>query len=116
MSEYEDASFNEYVRTEIAKRDAEIERLKREIAELKKQKGISSAREGLTFNDHFGIWADESGKHFCPKCVAQEKRNQLKIEQRGWRCTVCSTWYSNPDKPLPGVMRTRGGGGSWMGS
>lgn len=24
MSEYEDASFNEYVRTEIAKRDAEI--------------------------------------------------------------------------------------------
>jgi len=39
-NERDDASFTEYVRTEIAKRDAEIEGLKREIAELKKQKAF----------------------------------------------------------------------------
>ena len=122
MSESEDASFKEFVKTKIAERDAviaerdaEIERLKRDIAELKKKKGISSAREGLTFDSHTGIWSDSSGNHFCPTCLNDEKRNPLMTEQQGWRCTAAGHYFHNPDAPPPRVIR-RGGGGprGWM--
>src|SRR5947207_1368505 len=93
-NERDDASFTEYVRTEIAKRDAEIERLKREIAELKKQKGISSARDGLTFNQHTGLWADQAGLLYCSMCLDQDKRNPMKSELPwGWRCSAQPAHY-----------------------
>jgi hypothetical protein len=92
MSEFEDAAYIKSLEEELKKRDAEIERLKRE-------KGISGPREGLTFSSHTGIWSDASGKlHFCPTCLNQDKRNPLKIERDGWRCTSAAHYFGNPDK------------------
>ena len=111
MSEFDDASFDQYVKAEIAKRDAEIERLKREIAELKKQKGISSVYEGLSFQDRQGIYTDEKGQGFCPTCLDREKRRPLKSELPwGWRCSADHNHYfSNPDSPTPQVIHRRPG-------
>lgn len=69
MTDYDNASFNDYVRSEFARRDAEIARLQRELDELRKQKGLSSAREGLTFNSHTGLWADQTGALYCQTCL-----------------------------------------------
>ena len=123
-SEFEDASFKKYIEEQIAERDAviaerdaEIECLKHDIAELRKKKGISSAREGLTFNDKTGTHTDPSGKHFCTKCLDKEKRNQLKPEPHGWRCVICDWFYEDPDNPEgPGQILDMGGGGpqGWM--
>lgn len=126
-SDFEDASFEQYVKAEIekreaviAERDTEIESLKRQIAELKKQKGISSVRDGLTFSDHTGLWSDQAGLLYCSTCLGEDKRNPMKSElPHGWRCSaVPRHYFSNPDSP-PQAMRIEGGGGggpqSWMG-
>lgn len=112
MSEFDDASFSDYVRAEIAKRDTEIERLKREIAELKKQKGISSVSDGLTFNERTGTHVEAAtAKHFCTKCLLKDdKRIPLKNEPHGWRCLLCTKYYSDPDRP----ERIDYGPSSWM--
>lgn len=126
-SEFDDASFKKYVQAQIAERDAviadrdaEIERLKREIAELRKKKGIPSARDGLTYNEHTGLWADQAGLLYCSTCLDQDKRNPMKTElPRGWRCSaVPKHYFSNPDDrpPVLNMRGPRGGGGSggWM--
>ncbi len=112
MIDPKDASYIEDLETQIAKLRAEIDNKDVEIKRLKKEKGLSSAREGLTFNDRTGIWTDKEGKHFCPTCLNDEKRNPLKTEERGWRCTAAGHYFGNPDAPRP-VVR---GGGSWMSS
>jgi hypothetical protein len=116
MTDYDNASFNDYVRSEFAKRDAEIARLQRELDELRKQKGLSSAREGLTFNSHTGLWADQAGTLYCPTCLNEDKRNPLKTEKYGWRCTAAEHYHSNPDRH---PNEEAGGGGyrgpdSWL--
>src|SRR5258706_16471414 len=88
--------------------EAQVRELKVEIDRLKKEKGISGPREGLTFNSHTGLWADAGGQLYCPKCLDGDKRNPLKIESHGWRCTAGAHYFSNPDSPHP-VVRTRGG-------
>jgi hypothetical protein len=98
-NEREDASFNDYLLAQVKAKDTEIASLKAEIAELQKQKGISSAREGLTFDAHTGIWTEKaSGVHYCPTCLNQERRNPLKVERAGWRCTMAGHYFGNPDR------------------
>lgn len=99
-NEREDASFKEYVRAEMEKKDAEIASLKAQLAELKKQKGISSVSEGLSPNDKTGTWVDATGKHHCTKCLLKdERRVPLKTAPHGWSCMVCTKYYSDPDRP-----------------
>jgi hypothetical protein len=87
-----------------------IEHLQSEIKRLQKEKGISGIRDGLTFNGlKGGIWTDEKGQHYCPKCLDDNKRNPLWEDKYHFRCNVCGNAYSDPDKPLP-TIRT---GGSW---
>lgn len=112
----DDASYIQHLESKIGEFEAQIKELEVEVTRLKKEKGLSSAREGLTFGDRTGIWTDEAGRHYCPKCLDQEKRNPLTTEKYGWRCSVCNGYYSNPDAPQPVVRRGRGGGGSWMAS
>jgi hypothetical protein len=105
-NEREDAGFHDYLVEQIAAKDAEIARLKDEIAKLKKQKGISSPRESLTFNEHTGLWADQGGLLYCSTCLDQDKRNPMKSElPHGWRCSaVPKHYFSNPDSPAPRVV------------
>lgn len=109
MSERDDASYIEHLEAKVAELESQIAQLQQEIGRVKKEKGLSSVRDGLTFSDHLGIWADETGRHYCPRCLDQDKRNPLKTEERGWRCTVCGHYYGDPDKPFT-VVRTRRGG------
>jgi hypothetical protein len=117
MNEREEASYRDHLEQLIVAKDKEIEGLKAQIADLKKQKGISSAQEGLTFDERTGIWTDEKGKPFCPTCLNAEKRNPLKVESSGWRCTAAGHYFGKPGGRVPVVVRGRsGGGGSWMSS
>lgn len=122
MSEFDDASFKEYVKAQIAEldaviaeRDAEIERLKGDIAELRKKKGISSAGDGLTFNEKTGTQIEAAtGKHHCTICLLKyDRRTPLKVEAHGWRCLLCPKYYSDPDRPEELNYDERGPGG-WM--
>ena len=92
-----------------------VEHLEAEIKRLREEKGISGARDGLTFNNRTGTYTDSAGAHFCTPCLSKEKREPLKVERSGWRCMVCREYFSNPDSPPP-VVRTRGGPKSWMAS
>lgn len=112
-NERDEASYKQFLEDKVAEQEAEIVGLKAQIAELKKQRGISSAKEGMTFHQRYGIWTDKAGQHFCPNCMGNEKRNPLKTEEHGWRCHVCHKWFENPDRP---IRVDRGGGGSWMGA
>ena len=115
MIDPKDASYIEGLETEVAKLRAEIDNKDVEIKRLKKEKGLSSARDGLTFNQRNGIWYEQSGQGYCPKCLDQEKRNPLMTDKYSFRCTVCGHAYNNPDAPPPQVIRTRGGGPQgWM--
>lgn len=100
MSEAEDKSYIAHLESEIERLQAENQQFRVEIERLKKEKGLSSAREGLTFNQRTGIY-DDDGSHFCPKCLDKEKRNPLRTEEHGWRCTVCDSYYADPDAPPP---------------
>jgi hypothetical protein len=92
MSERDDASYIQHLETKIAELEKEVDR-------LRKEKGLSSAREGLAFDKKFGIWTDKAGDHFCPKCLDKEKRNPLTTEDWGWRCNVCDAFYGNDREP-----------------
>src|SRR3990167_7977368 len=60
MIDPKDASYIQSLEVEVAKLRAEIEQKDTEIKRLKREKGISSARDGLTFNQHTGLWADQA--------------------------------------------------------
>jgi hypothetical protein len=115
MSEYDDASFDEYVRKQIADRDDEINRLRAENAALRKQIGLPGLGEGLTFKEKTGTHADASGQHFCTKCfLKDDKRVPLKNEPHGWRCLICSKYYEDPDRPEGPLPPIDYGPSSWM--
>jgi len=123
MIDPKDASYIDDLETEIAKLRAEINNKDIEIKRLKKEKGLSSTREGLTFSTHTGLWADQAGLLYCSTCLGQDKRNPMKSELPwGWRCSAePKHYFSNPDNrpPVVNMRGPRGGGGgpnSWMGS
>jgi hypothetical protein len=102
MIDPKDAGYIEHLETEIKKLRAQIQERDAEIKGLRKEKGLSSAREGLTFQPRTGLYLEaSSGIHYCPKCLAKEKRHPLTDEEWGWRCHVCDAFYSNPDKAPP---------------
>src|SRR5690242_15575287 len=112
----EEASYKQFLEDKVAKLEAEKKDLQEQIERLKREKGISSAREGLTFDQRHGVWLDASTQtRYCPKCLDEDKRNPLMDDKYHWRCNVCGKAYNNPDRPLPGVQRGgtwgRGGGG-----
>jgi hypothetical protein len=109
MSERDDASYIQHLESKVAELEAQIKQLEEEIKRLKKEKGLSSAREGLTFNPHTGLWSDPAGQLYCPTCLGDEKRNPLKVESHGWRCTAGNHYFPNPDAPLPTVRMRRPG-------
>lgn len=116
MIDPKDASYIQDLEREVAKLRSEIEQKDTEIKRLKREKGISSASEGLSFNDKTGTHTDANGKHFCTKCLAKEKRNQLKVEPHGWRCMVCDEYYEDPDNPEGPlqIVPDMGGPQGWM--
>ena len=78
---------------------AENQQLKVEAERLKKEKGLT--REDLKFNPHTGLWSDASGALYCTACLDEDRRNPLKVESHGWRCTAKGHYFSNPDAPHP---------------
>jgi len=100
--ERDEASYKQFLEVKVQEQETEIAGLKAQIAQLKKQRGISSAREGLAFNQRSGIWSDAAGITYCYKCLDKDKRNPLRVEAPyGWRCGVCDAYYDNPDAPPP---------------
>lgn len=111
MIDPKDASYIADLEAEIEKLRAQVQERDVEIKRLRKEKGLSSAGEGLTFNEKTGTHFDASGKHFCTKCLLQnDRRTPLKVEPHGWRCLLCPKYYSDPDRP----EQIDHGGGSWM--
>jgi hypothetical protein len=98
----DEASYKQFLEQKVQDQETEIAGLQAQIAQLKKQRGIASAREGLSFSQRTGIWAEPSGLCYCPKCLDKDKRNPLRVEAPyGWRCGVCDSYYDNPDSPPP---------------
>jgi ribosomal protein L37AE/L43A len=81
--------------------EAEMSRLQAQVEQLKREKGISNARAGLTFNQRTQTYVDASGLHHCPSCLAEDVRRLLVEMEFGWHCNACDAFYSNPDKPSP---------------
>jgi hypothetical protein len=93
MSERDDAAYIEHL-------EAQIRTLEEEVKRLQKEKGLSSASGGMTFNETTGTHEDASKKHFCTKCLLKDdKRIPLKTEPHGWRCLICTKYYADPNRP-----------------
>ena len=104
MIDPKDAAYIESLETEIAKLRAQLQERDAEIKRLKKEKGVSSAREGLTFNPKTGTYVEgPSGLHYCTKCLAKDQRNPLADQDWGWRCHICDHFYPNPDAEPPSM-------------
>jgi hypothetical protein len=99
MNERDEASYKAFLEDKVAQLEAQVKSLQEQIKQLQREKGISSAREGLTFNGHSGLWADQAGQLYCPKCLNSDKRNPLKTEQWGWRCTAAGHFFGNDRRP-----------------
>jgi hypothetical protein len=91
------AAYIEHLEAEIKNLKSQKGDLEAEITRLKKEKGLS--REGMTFNSHTGLWADDKGQLYCPTCLDKDKMNPLKVEPSGWRCTSGGHYFGNPDAP-----------------
>ena len=98
----DEASYKAFFEQRIAEKDAEIKRLRAEIDRLNVENGISSVRDGLTFNSRTGFWSDKADRAYCGTCLNKDKRNRLKSELPwGWRCSaVPAHYYGNPDAPV----------------
>jgi hypothetical protein len=94
MSQRDDAAYIEHL-------EAKIKELEQEIGRLRKEKGLSSAGEGLTFNEQTGTHVEAATtKHYCTPCLLKDdKRIPLKYEPHGWRCLICTKYYSDPNRP-----------------
>lgn len=101
MSERDDAAHIEFLTSEIEKLRAQVKDRDVEIGRLKKEKGLSSARDGLAPNDKTGTWVETvTGKHHCTRCLLKDdKRVPLKTEPHGWCCMLCAKYYADPDRP-----------------
>lgn len=81
--------------------EAEVNPLKREIVQLKEKIAHLSSQPKLTFNQRTGTYSDPSGVHYCAKCAGEGKHHPLKNEAHGWRCAVCTGYFSDPSRPEP---------------
>jgi len=97
--EREEAGWKQFLEAKVAEQEAQIASLKEQLEQLKRQKGISSARDGLTFNSKTGTHVDQAAKHYCTTCLSRDQRWELKVEPHGWRCMICKKYYSDPDRP-----------------
>ena len=120
MSKYEDAAYVQDLEAKVEAFQAEVDKFRAESkqlrAEISRLQGIPAVRDGLTFDRRSGIYRDESGQEYCPTCLDKEKRNPMKGEDHGWRCTAGGHYFDNPDRPHPAFSRRGGGGTSWMAS
>lgn len=110
MSERDDAAYIDHLETKVKE-------LEQEVARLRKEKGLSSAGDGLTFDQKTGTNVDGTKKHFCTVCLDQDKRRELRVEPHGYRCMICKKYYPDPDRPEGGAeILDMGGGGpqGWM--
>lgn len=115
----DEAGYVQALEAKVRELEAEIAKLEIKIKNLFQEKGLSSARDGLTQNDRTGTWVDAStGRHHCTRCLLKDdKRIPLNTEPHGWRCMVCNRFYEDPDNPEgPGRVLDMGGGGpqGWM--
>src|SRR5689334_13894294 len=108
MSKYEDAAYTQELEAKVEALQAKVDQLAAENKQLRAEishlKGVPAARDGLTFDRGGGVYRDQSGKEFCPKCLDREKRNPLHGDAYRWKCAVCGTGYPKPDAPRPRVI------------
>jgi hypothetical protein len=71
-----------------------------------KEKILSAANQpDLRFDERLGIFISKTtGARYCTKChhSSPSKEVQLQVQDNGWRCHACGTFYSNPDYNPPG--------------
>ena len=56
-------------------------------------------RQKLRFIEETGVYFDLKNRfHVCPRCLSEKKNSFLKNEERGFRCTVCHHYFSDPKR------------------
>lgn len=56
-------------------------------------------RPKLRFVEDIGVYFDLKTKlHVCPRCQSEKKKSFLKNEDRGFRCTACRSYFSDPKR------------------
>ena len=98
----EDALYVEYLIAEIKKLESQVEN-------LRKEKGISGAREKLSFDQTTGTYKEEgTSLRYCAKCLAEEKRSPMHDYGHGWQCPVCKTSAWDPARPMKPMIAKPG--------
>ena len=89
-----------------------IEELESQVKDLRTKLGLPDSSQGLKFDAATGAHIDPaSGLHYCTKCFVADKRSPMKDDPHGWRCMVCSKFYSDPRRPYPNIAQ---GPSDWM--
>jgi hypothetical protein len=56
-------------------------------------------RPNLRFDEDTGVYVDRKTQlHVCPRCLSEKKHSHLKNESHGFRCTVCSNYFGDPNR------------------
>ena len=56
-------------------------------------------RQNLRFVEDIGVYVDrKTQRHVCPLCLSEKKRSLLRNESHGFRCTVCSSYFGDPNR------------------
>lgn len=77
-----------------------------QIKKLEEQLAALTDKLPVLFDKRTGTWIDKNTSiHYCPKCKASAISSPMKDEQYGWRCSVCNTYFNNPDNPQPVVVQ-----------
>lgn len=72
-------------------------------------------RPNLRFDEDTGVYVDrKTQRHFCPRCLSEKKRSHLKNESHGFRCTVCSSYFGDPNRKGNEEPRKNLGPHGWM--
>lgn len=86
---------------------------KSKLSETILDRNLSSAEHhGLNFDPKTGTYISEKDDlRYCSKCLDSppSKRVPLKEQSNGWRCSVCNTFYSNPNYNRPTHTKAPGG-------
>lgn len=74
---------------------------KNRLPDKASSKQLNSGQEDdLAFDERFGIFVSkETGFSYCAKCYqsSPQRKVELQVRDNGWNCSVCDTFYSNPD-------------------
>ncbi len=72
-------------------------------------------RPNLRFVEDTGVYVDRKTQlHVCPLCLSEKKRSLLKNESHGFRCTVCSSYFGDPNRKGNEEPRKNLGPHGWM--